>query len=96
MSKGAITMSQKEVDRLQVIQRTAEQRGRQAAAARPLGVSVRHVKRLVRRYRQEGAQGLVSHRRGRPVTPGDRAGATGAPAHLSPSALCRFWADLGL
>jgi len=66
MSKGAITMSQKEVDRLQVIQRTAEQRGRQAAAARPLGVGVRHVKRLVRRYRQEGAQGQVSHRRGLP------------------------------
>ena len=37
MRKGTITMSQKEVDRVQVIQRTADTRGRQAAAAQPLG-----------------------------------------------------------
>ncbi|MDE0144271.1 MAG: helix-turn-helix domain-containing protein [Nitrospira sp.] len=49
-----------------VIQRTAETRGGQAVAARQLGVSVRQVKRLVRRYRQHGVQGLVSQRRGRP------------------------------
>jgi len=30
-----------------------------------LGVSVRHVKRLLKNYRREGAQGLVSKRRGR-------------------------------
>ena len=34
MTKETITMSQKKVDRLQVIQRTADKRGRQAAAAR--------------------------------------------------------------
>ena len=36
----------------------------QAVAAQQLGVSVRHVKRLVQRYRTQGAAGLVSWRRG--------------------------------
>ena len=39
---------------------------KQRAAAEQLGVSVRHVKRLLRNYRQAGAAGLVSKRRGRP------------------------------
>ena len=66
MSKGTITMSQKELDRMHVIQQTVERRGGQVVAARQLGVSVRQIKRLVRRYRQHGAPGLVSSRRGRP------------------------------
>ena len=64
MTKEAITMSQKEVDRMHVIQRTIDTRGAQAAAARQLGLSVRQVKRLVQRYRTQGAAGLVSRRRG--------------------------------
>lgn len=48
-------MSRKEVNRLQVIQRTADNRRRQAVAAQQLGVSVRHVKRLGHRYRHEAA-----------------------------------------
>ncbi len=64
MTKEAITMSQKEVDRLQVIQRTLEIRGGQAVAARQLGLSVRQVKRLVQWYRRQGAAGVVSRRRG--------------------------------
>jgi transposase len=54
-------MSPKEVNRLEVMQRL-----RQKAAAELVGVSERRVKRLLRRYRQEGARGLVSRRRGRP------------------------------
>ncbi len=64
MTKEALTMSQKEVERLHVIQRTIETRGQQATAARQLGVSVRQVKRLVRQYRTQGPAGLVSRRRG--------------------------------
>ena len=41
MTKEAITMSQQEVERLQVIQRTLDTRGSQATAARQLGLSVR-------------------------------------------------------
>ena len=74
MTKEAITMSQQEVDRLQVIQRTSETREQQAAAARQLGLNVRHVKRLVRQYWSQGAAGLVSRRRGqRPRMPSRQA-----------------------
>lgn len=46
-----MTMSQQEVKRLQVIQRTIEIRGQQASAARQLGgVSVRHVIRGTCRF----------------------------------------------
>jgi len=59
-------MSSKELSRLEVMQKLEEKRMRQKEAARILGVSVRHVKRLLKNYRREGAQGLVSKRRGRP------------------------------
>ena len=48
------------------MQRLTEKRMRQKEAASVLGVSVRQVKRLLSRYRRDGAQGLVSKRRGRP------------------------------
>lgn len=67
MTEEHITMSHKEVDRLGVIQAVARKQLKQREAARQLGLSVRQVKRLVRRYRDQGAGGLVSgHRGGRP------------------------------
>jgi transposase len=60
-----LEMSTKELNRLEVMQKLAEKRMRQKEAAHILGVSVRHVKRLLKDYRREGAQGLVSKRRGR-------------------------------
>ena len=65
MAEGCITMSQKEVDRLAVIQAVIGRQLTQRAAAGQLGLSVRQVKRLVRRYRDQGATGLVSGHRGR-------------------------------
>jgi transposase len=59
-------MSSKELSRLEVMQKLAEKRMRQKEAARILGLSVRQVKRLLRAYRDHGAPGLVSKRRGRP------------------------------
>ena len=61
-----ITMSPKEVKRLEVVQRLDEKRMKQKTAAELLGVSERQVKRLLRRYREQGASGLVSKRRGKP------------------------------
>ncbi|MBN2701019.1 MAG: helix-turn-helix domain-containing protein [Methylothermaceae bacterium] len=58
-------MSQQEVDRLQIIQSVVGKHLKQWEAADRLGVSVRQVKRLVRRYRDEGAAGLVFGHRGR-------------------------------
>lgn len=66
MDKGELRMSLREADRLRVLERVAAGVLRQRLAARELGLSVRQVKRLMRRYRREGAAGLVSRRRGRP------------------------------
>lgn len=57
-------MNYREVDRLEVIQAVATKRLKQREAALRLRLTVRQVKRLVRRYRDEGPAGLVSRRRG--------------------------------
>jgi transposase len=48
------------------MQRLKDKRLTQKEAARMLGISTRQVKRLWRAYRQKGAKGLVSARRGKP------------------------------
>jgi transposase len=59
-------MSNKELTRLEVMQRIEEKRLTQKEAAHILGLSIRHVRRLYRAYRERGAQGLLSQRRGKP------------------------------
>jgi transposase len=61
-----LTMSNREISRLEVMQRLKEKRLTQKEAAGMLGLSTRQVKRLWRAYRKKGAQGLVSKRRGKP------------------------------
>lgn len=59
-------MSQKEVQRLTVLRRVLDEGLGQAQAAQQLGLSVRQIKRLCRRLREQGEKGLISRRRGRP------------------------------
>ena len=61
-----LPMSQRELSRLEVIQRVCRKTLTQRRAASLLALSVRQVKRLCRAYRREGAAALVSRRRGRP------------------------------
>ena len=63
---GDIRMSKKELSRLEVVQAVVGLRLTQLEAAGRLKLSVRQVKRLCRSYREDGAAGLVSKRRGRP------------------------------
>lgn len=58
-------MSHKEVNRLELIQAVANKHLRQAEVAQRLGLSVRQIKRLVCRYREHGATGLLNGHRGR-------------------------------
>src|SRR5512133_2246822 len=58
-------MSKQELTRIEVMQRLTSKRLSQAEASGMLGVSVRQVKRLYRAYREGGAQGLVSQKRGK-------------------------------
>lgn len=60
-----LTMSTKELSRVEVMGRLQEKRLTQKEAAKVLGVSERQVKRLCKRYREKGANGLVSRRRGK-------------------------------
>jgi transposase len=58
-------MSGKEVSKLEVMQRLKRKSLSQREAAEMLDVSVRQVKRMLKAYREKGAAGLVSQRRGR-------------------------------
>jgi len=60
-----LSMSSKEISRLEVMQRLKDKRLRQKEAAALLGLSMRQVKRLWKSYQKEAAKGLVSKKRGR-------------------------------
>jgi hypothetical protein len=61
-----LKMSTLELSRLAAMERLQAGVVTQAETARQLGLSVRQVKRLWRRFRERGAVGLTSTRRGRP------------------------------
>jgi len=61
-----LTMSNREITRLEAMQRIKDKRLTQKEAARMLSLSVRQIKRLYRAYKAQGARGLVSQRRGKP------------------------------
>ena len=65
MVEELLLMSQKEVSRLDVMQRLQEKRLSQVEAAQLLNLSTRQVRSLQRRYGQQGAASLVSKRRGK-------------------------------
>lgn len=58
-------MSQNEVKRGQILDLLIEDKIDQQEAARRLGITTRQVRRLTRRYREEGLTGLISKKRGR-------------------------------
>ena len=61
-----INMSKKEISRLEIMQRIEQKTLKQSEAAKLMGISIRQVKRLYRNYREKGAEGLISKRRGKP------------------------------
>ena len=61
-----LTMSKRELTRLEVMQRIKAKRLTQKEAAQMLNLSVRQIKRLYRVYKAQGVKGLISARRGKP------------------------------
>jgi transposase len=59
-------MSNREITRLELMQRLKDKRLRQCEASRMLGISIRQVRRLFRAYKDQGPPGLISKRRGKP------------------------------
>lgn len=64
--EGYLTMSNREIDRLKVIQNTIDGRFTQAEAAQMLGISVRQVRRVCRKVEAEGNRGIIHGLKGRP------------------------------
>ena len=101
MSEGLVWMSERELDRLGVARDAAEGRIRQRQAAERLGLGIRQLKRLVRRYRERGAAGLVWLRRAfgfeasrEAVEQRDCAGGPQAGHGLGSRALCGLRPDV--
>lgn len=61
-----VQMSRRELDRKRLLDRILDRLLPQKDAASELGLSTRHIRRLLWRYRERGAPGLVSQRRGKP------------------------------
>jgi transposase len=60
------TMSSKELSRLDYIKEVIERRLTQAQVAEELSISVRQVQRLVKGYKDNNYNGLISKKRGKP------------------------------
>lgn len=63
---GLVTLSARELDRIEVIRRVIRRELRQGKAAKILGLTPRQVRRLCVAYRKRGPTGLASLKRGRP------------------------------
>lgn len=65
--KEIITLSQREVQRMQVLDQVVQGALSLKAATAVMKICYRQAKRLLARYRREGPKGLVHRRRGRPA-----------------------------
>src|SRR5450830_1394254 len=63
---GTITMTMQALDRLKIFQALADGNLKPGRAAERLGLTVRQVRRLAKRFQAEGPAGLVSRRCDRP------------------------------
>lgn len=61
-----ITMSTKELNRIQIIERIVSNGLNQTQAAEALGVTPRQMRRLISSYKESGAHALTSKKRGKP------------------------------
>jgi hypothetical protein len=62
-----VTMSQKELNRIPVLQQVCDKLLTQSAAAKLLNLSVRQLQRVLVRYLSDGAAGIASRKRGKPA-----------------------------
>jgi transposase len=65
MKRGLFSMTQREVERISIIEQAIAKQIKQGEAGRLLKVTSRQIRRMVKAYRKEGINGLVSKHRGR-------------------------------
>jgi len=63
--EGLITMSQQELQRLKVMEKLSTKQMKQNEASKILSLSRRQIIRLLKRYKQQGAESLISKKRGK-------------------------------
>ncbi|MBS0393404.1 MAG: helix-turn-helix domain-containing protein, partial [Proteobacteria bacterium] len=61
-----VTVTRRDLDRLKCVQGVIDGQLRLYQAAERLGMTTRQLRRLIRRYDQEGPVGLISRHRNRP------------------------------
>jgi len=66
VGEDRVIMSVKELRRVHVIRQTMEKKLAQVKAGTVLGLTTRHIRRLIERVEQEGDQGLAHRGRGKP------------------------------
>jgi hypothetical protein len=65
MTNRIVAMSVKELDRLAIIQKITSKQLTQIEAAKQLHLTTRQVRRLQRKYKKQGPEGIVSKKRGK-------------------------------
>ena len=66
VGEDRVMMSVKDLRRVHVIRQTMEKRLTQVKAGTVLGLTTRHIRRLIERVKQAGDQGLAHQGRGKP------------------------------
>ena len=65
-SNRILEMSEEEVRRVEILRMAEEKRITQKQGAKRMGVTQRHFSRILRRYRDQGPEGIISGHRGKP------------------------------
>jgi transposase len=61
-----LEMTEKEIKRIKVLQMLTEKRLSQKTGAERLGISERQIRRILKKYREKGDEGILSGHRGKP------------------------------
>ncbi len=65
-SNRVLEMSTEEIKRVEILRMAEEKRITQKQGAKRIGITQRHFRRLLRRYREKGPEGIISGHRGKP------------------------------
>jgi transposase len=65
-SNKVLEMSREEIRRVEILRMAEEKRITQKQGAKRIGITQRHFRRLLRRYREKGPEGIISGHRGKP------------------------------
>ena len=65
-SNRILEMSKEEVKRVEILRMAEEKKITQKQGAKRIGITQRHFRRMLRRYREQGPEGIISGHRGKP------------------------------